>query len=566
MRAWNLQALAASTCAFDVFTINNAANLPDSPAAGAVVSDYDFQIVQLSMRSFFHDDMLTKLPYADIGAHEKALDDATQRMAFQLSCSMKWNLAHGLLTFVANFPLPQRNVFGVLFPRFEIRNPEHFVYLLNERLESLVRSYRNAYILNMDRISASFGRRFIQDDIISTISHNSTIGTDATNWNRIEPMASMMEHYDITWSRFLGDSVWAEVLLMYRVVRQSDQVKLVMVDLDDTLWHSTSGDTDHADGLMLAGWPEGLVEALVYLKKRGILLAIVSKNEESLIRAIWPRIFGARLSLDDFSAVRINWRPKAENISEVLSLVNLLPRSVVFIDDNPAERAAVQGAFPDIRVLGRNPYYLRRILLWSSETQNISISEESGRRTEMVRAQILREDTRTTLSREAFLAAAAPRIEIGVIEDTNHPRFARAFELINKTNQFNTTGKRWTTEEMGRFFSAGGSGFVFQVADAFTDYGLVGVVLVQGRDITQWVMSCRVLGLDIEIAVMAQVVARIRAGGPGDITGALVATDANFPCRDLFQKCGFFTNGSSWTLTDGAAISNPSHVTIVQMQ
>jgi hypothetical protein len=89
LRAWNLQALAASTCAFDVFTINNAANLPDSPAAGAVVSDYDFQIVQLSMRSFFHDDMLTKLPYADIGAHEKALDDATQRMAFQLSCSMK---------------------------------------------------------------------------------------------------------------------------------------------------------------------------------------------------------------------------------------------------------------------------------------------------------------------------------------------------------------------------------------------------------------------------------------------------------------------------------------------
>lgn len=562
LQAWNLQGRNARSCGFDVFNLNHAAKLPEKPSPDREASDYDFQIVQIAMRSFFHDSMLRQIPYGDIAAHESALEQAAERMAFQLSCAMAWNLAHGLLTFVVNFPVPQRNPLGILYPRFDIRNAEHFIYLLNQKLEILVRSYRNAYILDADRIAASFGRRYIQDDIISTIAHSSTLERRGADWARIEPMAPMAKHYEITWPAFFADAIWAEALCMYRVIRQDDSVKLVIVDLDDTLWRGVSGDMEDVDGEMVAGWPEGFAEALVYLKKRGILLAIVSKNEEARIRAIWQRIFGIKLSIADFSTIRINWRPKAENVAEILSLVNLLPRNVVFIDDNPAERMAVQASFPDIRVLGRNPLYFRRILLWSSETQNAAISAESERRTEMVQAQIVREEKRGALSREAFLATASPSVEIGWLSAIEDRRFSRALELINKTNQFNTTGKRWTAEEMRAFLSSGGLVLVFDVTDAFTAYGLVGVVLLRERSIDQWVMSCRILGLDIEIAVMEQVVEWARARGPGDVKGVLVSTDANFPCRDLFQKCGFMSDGLSWVLSATATLPKAPHVSI----
>src|SRR5262249_15620249 len=156
--------------------------------------------------------------------------------------------------------------------------------------------------------------------------------------------------------------------------------------------------TEDIDIMMAEGWPIGLAEALVYLKNRGVLLAIASKNEESRIRTIWPMIFGERLKLEDFAAIRINWRPKPENMAEILEGMNLLPRNAVFIDDNPAEREAMLRAFPGIRVLGRHPYYIRRTLLWAPETQVVTVTDESRRRTEMIQAQFTRETQRAAMS------------------------------------------------------------------------------------------------------------------------------------------------------------------------
>jgi FkbH-like protein len=340
-------------------------------------------------------------------------------------------------------------------------------------------------------------------------------------------------------------------------------VKVVVVDLDDTLWNGVSGDIEDVSGFMAEGWPIGFVEALMYLKKRGILLAIASKNEEARIREIWPKIFGARLRLEDFAAIRINWRPKAESVREILEGMNLLPRNAVFIDDNPAERRAMQHAFPDMRILGRHPYYLRRILLWSPETQVTAVTDESSRRTEMMQAQFTRETQRKEMSREDFLNDAAPRITIIPVDGTGHRRFTRVFELINKTNQFNTTGRRWKLEACEAFFQTGGQVVAFEVTDKFTNYGLVGVVMFRDNNIEQWIMSCRVLGFQIEEAVMAKIVGRIRATHPGLVTGQLVHTDVNFPCRDLFSKCGFTdeTGGGTWTLSPEATMVMPGHVT-----
>jgi FkbH-like protein len=244
--------------------------------------------------------------------------------------------------------------------------------------------------------------------------------------------------------------------------------------------------------------------------------------------------------------------------------MNILPRSVVFVDDNPVERAAMTKAFPSVRVLGRHPYYLRRILLYSAETQVPLVTDESARRTEMIKAQFERESQRTQMSRQDFLREAAPGVRLFSIASTGHPRFARALELINKTNQFNTTAKRWKIEECEGFFRQGRF-FAFEAADAFTDYGLVGVVIVEGDLIVQWVMSCRVLGYQIEDAIMATLVGVMRDGGASEIVGTLTMTDVNFPCRDLFGRCGFDQdsgNGDYWVLAADNVIAIPEHVTV----
>ena len=123
----------------------------------------------------------------------------------------------------------------------------------------------------------------------------------------------------------------------------------------------------------------------------------------------------------------------------VLGTLSLTPASVVFIDDNPVERAAVQAELPGIRVIGADPFLVRRILLWSPETQRPYLTSESRQRESMLRRQIERETEKASLSRSDFLASLSTRVTLWTVPDTGHPSFTRVFELVNKTNQFNTT-------------------------------------------------------------------------------------------------------------------------------
>ena len=341
---------------------------------------------------------------------------------------------------------------------------------MNEHLESNIIRRKNAYILDLDRISASIGRRYIQDDLVYSTYHNTNLDQGQTVTNRMEPLARMGEHFDLLPRHVYPSMVWAELIAMHRVVCQADAVKAVVLDLDDTLWNGISGDIPDVGPWMRTGWPSGLAEALHYLKRRGILLAIISKNDEGRIRDIWNKIFDRNLSLTDFAAVRINWRPKAENMADILAGMNILPRSVVFVDDNPVERSAMKSAYPDMRILGRHPYYLRQTLLWASETQVASVTAESSNRTAMIQRQFEREDRRASMSREEFLQSASPTVSLSVIDGTEHPQFARALELINKTNQFNTTGRRWRHEDCQRFLGNGGRFHVFDVEDNFAGH------------------------------------------------------------------------------------------------
>ncbi len=563
--SWKFHNASVSGCGGDFVLTNNLASLPEQPPSP--IASYDFQIVQIALRSIIHDRMLWALKEGDLQAHQAAFESARSRLSLQLRQLLRWNTEGGLLTFVTNFVVPQSSPSGRLMPRYDLCNPVHFIEQLNVALGDMIKGSKNIYLVDADAVSASIGRRHVQDDIFTLISHNALLPFACEETGRIEPSASLGAHYERngaqqvvrSQSDFIG-TLWAEIVAAYRTICQTDMVKLVVIDLDDTLWKGVSGDQESIGPDMIEGWPLGFIEALAFLKRRGILLAIASKNDDERIRLIWDSILGRQLSLSDFATVKINWRPKADNVAEILSELNLLPRNVVFVDDNPVERSAMKARFPDMRVLGRHPYYLRRILLWSPETQVARVSEESSRRTEMIQAQIQRDTARKELTREEFLMSLALRCRMFAIDNTSDSRFPRCFELINKTNQFNTTGRRWKADECERAFSEGMVFHAFEVQDRFVDYGLVGVVITRKRTIEQFVMSCRVVGLDVEVTVLRSLMQRMLSWSSEPIRAEFVRTDANVLCRDIFHRCGFAEHDGIWTWEGAAVPELPEHV------
>ncbi len=552
--------IASPPCPADYVLFNNASQL--GPAPPLPPKAYDFQIIQITLRTVLPENTYFRLNYTDIAAYQALFEAARERMVQSLDAAMRWNRDHGILSFVCNFLVPQQNPMGRLLPRYDLRNMVYFVEKLNEALAEEIATYTNAYLLDFDQIVSTYGRRYYHDDVAWHIGHGGALG-DADferDQERIEQLDRMAETYPVRTGLYIN-LAWAELVAMYRTIRQIDMVKIVIIDLDDTLWRGVVAELTEITGAAVEGWPLGFAEALGYLKRRGVLLAIVSKNEESRITELWNRLHGnQRLSLDDFVVRKINWRPKADNIEEILQEVNLLPRSAVFIDDNPAERGAVKAAFPDMRVLGPNPYVWRRILLWSAETQVAGITSESAARTQMVQAQVARETQRKRLSRDEFLATLGVEVHLRAIVATEDAGFPRALELINKSNQFNTTGRRWTMQECAAGFDAGLSLFVFEVTDNFTAYGIVGVVVTDGGTLRQFVMSCRVVGLDVETAVIAEILRGMAAAGHQQVVADFVKTDANLLCRDLYARSGFDERDDKWYRAGIAPSAIPAHV------
>lgn len=529
---------AGMNAEIDFFLFGNLERLPAEPPFP--ISDYKFQIVQIQLRHIIRDLEYFFLEYNDSAAYERLFLQAKQIIEIQLETVLIWNTNYKLLTFVMGFPVPQQNPYGRLMPRNDLRNMVYFIEQLNVHLEECLQVRDNAYYIDIDQIASSLGKQYIQDDSLLQLNQGFTLPTDdrEVETGRLESAGSPNESFSNKTAAFYR-AIWIEAAAHYRSIRGLDAVKAVVIDLDDTLWRGVLAEYDQVPDHHGEGWPTGFMEALLYAKKRGILLAISSKNDASRIAELWPLATGNHIRLDDFAAVKINWTPKVENIKEIIREFNILPNSVVFIDDNPVERASVAEAIPGIRVLGRDLYHIRRTLLWAPEMQSGHISRESVRRTTMVRAQIQREEDRSAFTREDFLANLNIHVVMSSINRIDDENFKRAFELINKTNQFNTTGRRWSLDEIQSYLEAGGFIESFSVVDKYTDYGLVGALLVQNDLILQMVMSCRVIGLDVEIAVLNELSNRAFVDGKSFLSAKFTETPANYPCRDLYPRAGF---------------------------
>ncbi|WP_310888957.1 HAD-IIIC family phosphatase [Gluconacetobacter dulcium] len=513
-------------------------DLPEQPVHP--IGSYNFQILQIPIRNVLPDGAFAKIQQGDMQAHQDLLDHVKSATRMLLRSGLRWNQQYGITTFVFSFILPQQNYIGKMLDRYSIENPVHFIEELNKFIAEEIKKYTNVFFYDINDTMASVGRQYINEDMITSFNHGSMIGDFDFEFdqNRLEVVQRAPEIYDAEITLFLK-SGWNELIAMYRIVRQVDSVKMVVVDIDDTLWRGVIAEHAPSEMPTTEGWPRAFWETLLLLKRRGIILAIISKNEETVVREAWPHIMGKMISLDDFAVRRINWRQKSENMKEILQIVNVLPNSVVFIDDNPAQRSDIKSIYPDMRVLGGNPILWRHILLAAAETQTSKISSESSNRTEMIKAQVEREDFKNSVSQEEFIKSLDIKYEEIEINDVENEGFFRSFELLNKTNQFNTTGERWSQEACQAAFAQGMKFVSFKVEDKFTAYGLVVVALVQQNEIKQFIMSCRVMGLGVEEHVTRTLLKKMRDAGYSFATARLVETEKNLPCRSIFKANGF---------------------------
>jgi FkbH-like protein len=250
---------------------------------------------------------------------------------------------------------------------------------------------------------------------------------------------------------------------------------------------------------------------------------------------------------NDFAVHRINWNDKATNIRQIASQLGLATNSILFIDDNAAERQAVQSALPGIRTLGENLYRVRSELLSNPCLQKNVQTAESAARTELVRAQ---------LARETFVAAAHEEhdfltkldIRLTITRARNTSRLARLVELLQRTNQFNTTLARLSAAQIAEYLQdPGRSAYVLEVSDRFATYGMVGVCLLCHNEIFNFAMSCRVIPLHADIPFLTAV---LQWRGAAPVSGRIVQGPRNQPCRDLYLRAGFAQVGAGHFLLD----------------
>jgi FkbH-like protein len=322
--------------------------------------------------------------------------------------------------------------------------------------------------------------------------------------------------------------------------------KLVVVDLDDTLWGGRVGD-DGCDGIDLdpAGKGRHFLRLQAFLKglrDKGVLLALASKNDPDAVHEVFAKRPEMMLRLDDFAAAEIHWEPKSSSIARILDRLKLSTAGVVFLDDNPVERAEVRRRFPDIAApeLPDDPAQRVPMLERTGLFDHRLATREARERNRMYAENTAREEAqRDAGDYQDFLRGLKMVMEGSALDEARE----RVVELINKTNQFNLTTRRYNWGELANVVK-NGFGRSYRLKDRFGDNGIISVVAValeQQNDarIDLWLMSCRVLGRKVEEAIMADIVARARALGVHRLVGEYCPTAKNGLVRELYPRLGF---------------------------
>jgi FkbH-like protein len=325
--------------------------------------------------------------------------------------------------------------------------------------------------------------------------------------------------------------------------------KCLVLDLDNTLWGGIIGD-DGLNGILI-GQGEGTSEAhlevqkaALALRERGIILAVCSKNDDAVARQPFREHPDMILREEHITVFQANWRDKASNLEAIAKTLNIGVDALVFLDDNPVERNQVRTALPMVAVpeLPEDASLYARTLLNAGYFEAINFSEEDKKRAAQYQENAQRAELESSArNMDEFLSSLDMKIETGPITPLN---LVRVSQLINKTNQFNLTTRRYTQSEVESMMN-NPDVLTIQVrlTDRFGDNGIIAVGIGIFKDdvceIDTWLMSCRVLGRRVEEALLAEFAEQAKNRGVQHLRGRYIASAKNSMVQDHYKKLHF---------------------------
>ena len=343
--------------------------------------------------------------------------------------------------------------------------------------------------------------------------------------------------------------MYGEMVVRLLAARLGRSRKCLALDLDNTLWGGVIGD-DGLNGIVLgqgSALGEGFLAVQAYAKelsRRGIILAVCSKNDEANAWEPFDKHPEMILRRADIACFVANWDDKAANIGLIAQRLNIGLDSLVFLDDNPFERTRVREALPMVAVpeAPDEPALVPDLLALAGYFEAVALTAEDRGRTEQYRGNSDREALRDASGDlAAYLSSLQMRLIWGRFDEANKQRIV---QLINKTNQFNLTTRRYTESEYDAMLrDEAVVGLHLRLIDRFGDNGLIGVVIsrveADALAIDLWLMSCRVLGREVERATLGLLVGEARARGLSRLVGEFIPTAKNGMVRDLYARLGF---------------------------
>ena len=332
--------------------------------------------------------------------------------------------------------------------------------------------------------------------------------------------------------------------------------KCLVLDLDNTLWGGILGE-DGVDGIQLGGDYPGKAysiwqHALLQLSHNGVILALCSKNNETDVDEVWQHNPNMVLKREHFGAVRINWQDKATNMRELSDELNIGLDSMVFIDDNAAERELIKQMLPEVEVpdFPSKPYELIPFFkeLVEKYFRIYTVTREDKAKTEQYQANAKRRAEQSRFADlESYLYSLDMQLDVIPADEHN---LARIAQMTQKTNQFNLTTRRYSEAELRQCLDQGWRIYCVSVSDRFGDSGITGAIIMQPVDditlnIDSLLLSCRILGKGIEEAFVKTVFNLMRLDGYRMLTADFLPTAKNGQTADFYDRMGMICEAAS---------------------
>lgn len=425
---------------------------------------------------------------------------------------------------IQGFEIPRTTAGGILDGQFVEESRVENMRRFNSELQKMAGEYKGIYILDYDSLVALHGH---------------------SRWNDEQKWSMMRMPIAAEYLPLL-----AKEYLRFIVPLNGKACKALVVDLDNTLWGGVVGE-EGIQGIRLGHDAAGAAylaaqKVLVEFKRRGIALAVSSKNNLTDALEVLEKHPAMLLRPDDFAAIRINWNDKAENIREIARELNLSVEDMAFLDDNPAEREWIRARLPEMHVieLPADPAAYAACLLDNPIFERLTLSvEDLARGRYYSEERERREFQRNCRSLEDFYRSLEMAAEVKRVDQET---LARVAQLTQKTNQFNLTTCRLSEQEIEALLrNPRCRVYCLGAQDRFGDNGLVGVaILFYDEDrcdmnIHTFLLSCRVIGRTLETAFLAQLARESAERGARTLSGWFVPTKKNLSAGDFYERHGF---------------------------